>query len=48
MLGKLQEMKFKYRFNLMDKDKNGYLERDDFIQEVSTIAALIGLDEESS
>ena len=48
MLGKLQEIKIKHHFGLLDNDNNGYIEIDDLMREIVTIAELRGLEEGSS
>ena len=48
MLGKLQEIKAKYHFGLIDKDNNGYIEIGDVMREMAMIAELTGLEEGSS
>ncbi len=47
MLDKLQQIKIKYYFDLRDKNKDGYLEMEDFLIDIATIAELRGLEEGS-
>jgi juvenile hormone diol kinase len=44
VLGKLQQIKLTYFFNVIDRDHNGFIEADDFSTFVSRLAALRGVE----